>query len=169
MCQGHIHPSTTNCHFSPSVRVAPSQCRSATWSRRSAGLGPSYESCSGCTRPHCNWSIFSFRPSPAWTHDDNGGDTRRAPSRGSAAIPSGIAWLLLGTLTVHGQVGVLLVYEHMIGAERLGAALDLLLGALTNNEPLTPSVLRRHLLRLAATMRPEQPVPLSSSLSLALL
>ena len=47
-------------------------------------------SCSGCTRPHCNRSIFSFRPSPAWTHDDNGGDTRRAPSRGSAAIPSGI-------------------------------------------------------------------------------
>ena len=38
-----IHPSTTNCHFSPLVRVAPSQCRSATWSRRSAGLGPSYE------------------------------------------------------------------------------------------------------------------------------
>ena len=65
------------------------------------------------------------------------------------------SWLLLGTLTVHVQVGVLLVYEHMIGAERLGAALDLLLGALTNNEPLTPSVLRRHLLRLAATMRPD--------------
>ena len=44
-----------------------------------------------------NWSIFSFRPSPAWTHDDNGGDTRRAPSRGSAAIPAGIvvaAWHL---------------------------------------------------------------------------
>ena len=71
------------------------------------------------------------------------------------------SWLLLGTLTVHVQVGVLLVYEHMIGAERLGAALDLLLSALTNNEPLTPSVLRRHLLRLAATMRPEQPVPLT--------
>ena len=53
------------------------------------------------------------------------------------------------------------MYEHMIGAERLGAALDLLLSALTINEPLTPSVLRRHLLRLAATMRPEQPVPLT--------
>ena len=58
-------------------------------------------------------------------------------------------WLVLGCLLVSDEVRNLYLYEYVIGAERLGAALDCLLGSYDTMEPHTPSVLRRRLLALA--------------------
>ena len=66
-------------------------------------------------------------------------------------------WLVLGCLLVSDEVRNLYLYEHVIGAERLGAALDCLLGSYDTMEPHTPSVLRRRLLALGAVLRAEQP------------
>ena len=47
----------------------------------------------------------------------------------------------------------LFVYQHMVGAERLGAALDVLLEAFDTEsaDMLTPSLLRRNLLELTGS------------------
>ena len=66
-------------------------------------------------------------------------------------------WLVLGCLLVSDEVHDLYLYEYVMGAERLGAALDCLLGAHDTMEPHTPSVLRRRLLALGAVLRAEQP------------
>ena len=55
------------------------------------------------------------------------------------------------------DVAILCVYEYMVGAERLGAALDTMLNRLNENEAITPSVLRRKMLALAASLRVETP------------
>ena len=59
-------------------------------------------------------------------------------------------WLVLGCLLPSEDVLALLVYEYVVGAERLGSALDTLLGDIDDNVAiaLTPSVLRRKLLEL---------------------
>ena len=66
-------------------------------------------------------------------------------------------WLVLGCLTITDDVAILCVYEYMVGAERLGAALDSMLNRLNENEAITPSVLRRKMLALAASLRVETP------------
>ena len=66
-------------------------------------------------------------------------------------------WLILGCLTITDDVAILCVYEYMVGAERLGAALDSILNRLNENEAITPSVLRRKMLALAASLRVETP------------
>ena len=58
-------------------------------------------------------------------------------------------WLVLGCLLVSDEVRDLFLYEYTVGAERIGAALDCLLGSYDDLEPHTPSVLRRRLLALA--------------------
>ena len=63
------------------------------------------------------------------------------------------AWLALGLLTTNSEVGELLIYMYVIGAERLGAALDVVLAGYDNNDPVSPSVLRVQLLALAASLR----------------
>ena len=60
-------------------------------------------------------------------------------------------------LLVSDEVRDLFLYEHTVGAERIGAALDCLLGSYDNMVAHTPSVLRRRLLALAAVLRVEQP------------
>ena len=62
-------------------------------------------------------------------------------------------WLVLGCLLVSDEVRDLFLYEHTVGAERIGAALDCLLGSYDNMVAHTPSVLRRRLLALAAVLR----------------
>ena len=66
-------------------------------------------------------------------------------------------WLVLGCLLVSDEVRDLFLYEYTVGAERIGAALDCLLGSYDNMVAHTPSVLRRRLLALAAVLRVEQP------------
>ena len=68
-------------------------------------------------------------------------------------------WLVLGCLVPSEDVLALFVYQHMVGAERLGAALDVLLDALDidNAIILTPSLLRRYLLELGKRLRPANP------------
>ena len=68
-----------------------------------------------------------------------------------------VCWLVLGCLIVSDEVRELYVYEHVVGAARLGAALDCLLGSYDDTTITTPSVLRRRLLALAAVLRAEQP------------
>ena len=60
-------------------------------------------------------------------------------------------WLLLGCLVPNEEVMALFVYMHVVGAERMGAALDVLLEELDIDDTvvLTPSVLRRKLLEHA--------------------
>ena len=43
-------------------------------------------------------------------------------------------WLVLGCLLVSDEVRDLFLYEHTVGAERIGAALDCLLGSYDNME-----------------------------------
>ena len=68
-------------------------------------------------------------------------------------------WLLLGLLIISDAVGHSHVYMYMVGAERLGAALDAVMALFEGNDTVTPSVLRCRLLRLARQLRAEQPVP----------
>ena len=68
-----------------------------------------------------------------------------------------VCWLVLGCLCVTDEVRELFVYEHVVGAARLGAALDCLLGSYDDTTITTPSVLRRRLLALAAALRAERP------------
>ena len=68
---------------------------------------------------------------------------------------------MLGCLLPSEDVLALLVYEYVVGAERLGSALDTLLGEIDDNgaTALTPSVLRRKLLELGTSLRASNPVP----------
>ena len=66
-------------------------------------------------------------------------------------------WLVLGCLTITDDVANLCVYEFMVNADRLGAVLDELLKNYQDTENVTPSVLRRKLLLLAASLRAETP------------
>ena len=68
-------------------------------------------------------------------------------------------WLLLGLLIISDAVGHSHVYMYMVGAERLGAALDAVMALFEGDDTLTPSVLRCRLLRLARQLRAKQPVP----------
>ena len=62
-------------------------------------------------------------------------------------------WLVLGCLVPSKELLGLFVYQHMVGAERLGAALDVLLEAFDTEsaDMLTPSLLRRNLLELTGS------------------
>jgi hypothetical protein len=62
-------------------------------------------------------------------------------------------WLALGLLTVNTEVSERFVYMYVVGAERLGAALDVVLAGYNNTDPVAPSVLRCHIIALAATLR----------------
>ena len=68
-------------------------------------------------------------------------------------------WLVLGCLTITDEVADLLVYKFMVGAERMGAAADLLLGKCDLTlEATSPSVLRADLLRISVGLRASQPI-----------
>ena len=67
-------------------------------------------------------------------------------------------WLVLGCLTITDDVAILCVYEFLVNADRLGAVLDELLNINYHDaEIVTPSVLRRKLLLLAASLHAETP------------
>ena len=68
-------------------------------------------------------------------------------------------WLVLGCLVPADDVVDLYVFHYIVGAERLGAALDLLLDKLDEEASavLTPSLLRRKLLKLGTHMREVNP------------
>ena len=70
-------------------------------------------------------------------------------------------WLVLGCLVPAEDMLDLFVYEYMVGAERLGAALDLLLSSYDSDidSVVTPSVLRRRFLEIGAKLRAADPVP----------
>ena len=70
-----------------------------------------------------------------------------------------VAWLILGCLAVTDEVAALFVYEYVVGAERMGAALDTVLAAYDTevNTPVSPSVLRRKLLLLSVQLRATDP------------
>ena len=80
-----------------------------------------------------------------------------------------VTWLILGTLTITDEVAELLVYMHVVGAERLGAACDRVLTSYDNDDPVAPSVLRRYFLDTAETLRVHQPVPFTVTASCLLL
>ena len=58
---------------------------------------------------------------------------------------------------------------YVVGAERLGAACDMVLTGYDNDDPVSPSVLRRYFLDTAETLRAEQPVPFTVTASCLLL
>ena len=67
----------------------------------------------------------------------------------------------MGCLIPHADVLVLRVYEHMVGASRLGAAIDKLVTAYiekNGDDVTTPSVVRRCFLELAIHLRGESAV-----------
>ena len=68
-------------------------------------------------------------------------------------------WLVGGTLILADDASRLLLYCFVIGAERLGAALEALLQHYTANDAVTPSVLRAWLLRKAAQLREADATP----------
>ena len=75
-------------------------------------------------------------------------------------------WLVVGCLTITDEVKDLLVCKYMVGAERMGAALDLLLGKCNLTlETTSPSVLRTEFLRLSASMSVTQPIQRAASRS----
>ena len=53
----------------------------------------------------------------------------------------------------------MVLYMHVVGAERLGAALDSVLGGYSDNTVLPPSVLRRQLLEVATRLRGQDRTP----------
>ena len=80
-----------------------------------------------------------------------------------------VTWLVLGTLTITDEVAEFLIYMYVVGAERLGAACDMVLTGYDNDDPVSPSVLRRYFLDTAETLRAEQPVPFTVTASCLLL
>ena len=73
-------------------------------------------------------------------------------------------WLVLGCLVPSDDMVDLFVFHYIVGAERLGAALDLLLDQLDveASAVLTPSLLRRKLLELSTRMREATTAPAGS-------
>ena len=80
-----------------------------------------------------------------------------------------VTWLVLGTLTITDEVAEFLFYMYVVGAERLGAACDMVLTGYDNDDPVSPSVLRRFFLDTAETLRADQPVPFTVTASCLLL
>ena len=80
-----------------------------------------------------------------------------------------VTWLVLGTLTITDEVADFLIYMYVVGAERLGAACDMVLTGYDSDDPVAPSVLRRYFLDTAETLRAEQPVPFTVTASCLLL
>jgi hypothetical protein len=80
-----------------------------------------------------------------------------------------LTWLVLGTLTITDEVAEFFVYMYVVGAERLGAACDMVLTGYDNDDPVSPSVLRRYFLDIAETLRVDQPVPFTVKASCLLL
>ena len=76
-----------------------------------------------------------------------------------------VSWLVLGTLIITDEVADLFIYMYVVGAERLGAALDMVLTGYDNDDPVSPSVLRCYFLVTAETLRAEQPVPFTVTAS----
>ena len=76
-------------------------------------------------------------------------------------------WLVLGCLLPAEDMLDLFVYEYIVGAERLGAALDLLLKSFESDidTVCTPSVLRRKFLELGIKLREADPVPFTVTLA----
>ena len=76
-------------------------------------------------------------------------------------------WLVLGCLVPSEDILGLFVYQHLVGAERLGAALDVLLDAYDTEAAgmLTPSLLRRNLLELSKRLRSANPGPFTVTLA----
>ena len=68
-------------------------------------------------------------------------------------------WLATSTLTFADEVASLQVYMYVIGAERLGTALDVVLASLANSAPVAPSVLRRAIVSKAEVLRSGNPNP----------
>ena len=75
-------------------------------------------------------------------------------------------WLVLGCLTITDEVADLLVYKFMVGAERMGAAVDLLLDKCNlTREATSPSVLRADFLRISVGLRASQPIPFTITIT----
>ena len=75
-------------------------------------------------------------------------------------------WLVVGCLTITDEVAELFVFMYMVGAERMGSVLDLLLGKCDLTlEATSPSVLRAEFLRLSASMSVTQPIQRAASRS----
>ena len=76
-------------------------------------------------------------------------------------------WLVLGCLVPADDVVDLYVFHYIVGAERLGTALDLLLDQLDveASAVLTPSLLRRKLLELGTRMREANSGPFTVTLA----
>ena len=68
-----------------------------------------------------------------------------------------VAWLVVGMLTLDPAVVPLAVYMYVIGAERLGIALDAALSKHASDDEVPPSVLRHQLARHAAGLRGSNP------------
>ena len=68
-----------------------------------------------------------------------------------------IAWLVVGMLTLEPAVVPLAVYMYIIGAERLGIALDAALSKHASDAEMSPSLLRHRLSRNAAGLRGTNP------------
>ena len=68
-------------------------------------------------------------------------------------------WLVVSALTFADEVAPLQVYMYLIGAERLGTALDVVLSSLTTFAPVVPSVLRRAIVSKAEVLRSGNPNP----------
>jgi hypothetical protein len=66
-------------------------------------------------------------------------------------------WLAAGTLIANDAVKQLLVYEHLLGCERIGVAIDCLLAHWTDNTAVSPSVLRKFFITTALRLRSETP------------
>ena len=67
-------------------------------------------------------------------------------------------WLAVSALTFSDEVASLHVYMYVIGAERLGTALDVVLASLANFAPVSPSVLRRAIVSKAEVLRSATPI-----------
>ena len=48
-----------------------------------------------------------------------------------------VTWLVLGTLTITDEVAEFLIYMYVVGAERLGAACDMVLTGYDNDDPVS--------------------------------
>ena len=74
-------------------------------------------------------------------------------------VPFALAtWLAVSALTFSNEVASLHVYMYVIGAERLGTALDVVLASLANFAPVSPSVLRRAIVSKAEVLRSATPI-----------
>ena len=78
-------------------------------------------------------------------------------------------WLVAHTLIISDAVAPLALYAYQVGAERLGAALDLILPQLSLTEPVSPSVLRKAITSKAEALRRSHPKVLTVTFACLLL